>query len=399
MRAVSKFTGLAAAAALTLLSVAGPAAGTAAGAAAAGGSWPETDFNAAASRANPGETTLTVRTVHQIRFLRQLTAAAVPPDNCANDGGFAAPVLTDGRLFAIANARLVSYNAATGRRLWQVVPDPTFTSNYYSLVVSDGLVIIAQTTCDSVSDPNGFVDAFRESTGAPVWNSGTSEPTFQAVVSDGYVVSAGGTSGSGQFIAVRRVSNGAVVWQKTPNNDQASAALVVGGLVIQQEAARLVAYRLATGARAWSRAGTWQPQRGDRAGQAARHFYTVNPAGQVADLSPRTGRTQRILTGATSVLAVDATRAYAICGTGRICAYRTTDGRLLWHLADNSALAAEAGGVLYLSDGHAINATNGALLRHIFTDPAGASQLAIGQGRIAASLGSKTLNLYGLPGS
>lgn len=400
MRSVRMATGIITTAVLTLLGMLGPAAGTASSAAVASGSWPETDFNAAASRANLGENTLTVQTVHQVRFLRELTAAAVPSGNCAAQPGFVAPVLTDGRLFAIANGRLVSYDAATGHRLWHVLPDPTFTSDYSSLAVSGGLVIIGRLTCDSVSDPNGFVQAFRETTGAPVWDSGSpANPVSQVVASNGYVVSAGGTSGAGQVITVRHVSNGAVVWEKTPSNDQASAALVVGGQVIQQEQSSLVAYNLATGAHAWSRAGIWQPERGDRAAPAAHHLYAVDPAGQVVDLNPQTGSTQRVLKGATSVLAVDGARAYAICGTGHICAYRTSDGQLIWSLADTSGLAAEAGGVLYLSDGSAINAGTGMLLRQIFTHAGGASELAIGQGRIAASLGDKKLDLFGLSGS
>jgi hypothetical protein len=404
VRSVRMTAVVAVTAALTSIGTVGLTAGFAgrAAAATASGSWPETDYNAAASRANLAETTLTVKTVPQVQFLRQLSGVAVPPGNCTPQTGFVAPVLVDGKLFAIANGRLASYDAATGARLWQVLPDPTFTSNYRSLVVSGGLVIIGRLTCDSVSDPNGFVQAFNESTGALVWDSGPpteSNPVSQVVVSNGYVVSVGGTPGGGQVITVRKVSNGATVWAQMPDNDQASAALVVNGLVIQQEQSSLVAYNLATGVQAWSRVGSWQPERGDRATAAAHHLYAVDPAGQVADLNPATGGTQRVLTGATSVLAVDGARAYAICGTGHICAYSTSDGKQTWSLADTSGLAAEAGGVLYLSDGKALNAATGKLLRQIFTYAPGASQLTIGEGRIAASLGATTLKLFGLSGS
>lgn len=283
------------------------------------------------------------------------------------------------------------------------MPDPTYTSVYTSLAVSGGLVIINRLTCDSVSDPNGFVQAFSESTGALVWDSGPpfeSNPVSELVVSGGYVVSAGGTVSGGQLITVRQVASGATVWQRTPDNTQASPALVVDGLVIQQEQSSLVAYNLQTGVQAWSRAGLWQPERGDLAAPGGAHLYAVSPAGQVADLNPQNGSTQRVLASATSVLAVDHARAYAICGSGHICAYRTADGTLLWGLADGSGLAAEAGGaagVLYLSDGKAVSAATGQLLRQIFTGSA--SELAVGQGRIAASLSATKLSLYGLPGS
>jgi outer membrane protein assembly factor BamB len=269
--------------------------------------------------------------------------------------------------------------------------------------VSGGLVIINRLTCDSVSDPNGFVQAFSESTGALVWDSGPpfeSNPVSELVVASGYVVSVGGSPGGGQLITVRQVSNGAIVWQQTPDNDRASPALVVDGLVIQQEQSSLVAYNLQTGAQVWSRAGLWQPERGDLAAPGGAHLYAVSPAGQVADLNPRNGSTQRVLASATSVLAVDHARAYASCGSGRICAYRTADGTLAWSLADGSGLAAEAGGaagVLYLSDGQAVSAATGQLLRRIFTGSA--TELAVGQGRIAVSLSATKLSLYGLAGS
>lgn len=185
-------------------------------------------------------------------------------------------------------------------------------------------------------------------------------------------------------------------WPETDYNAAASRANVA------ESTLTVKTVNLQTGTQAWSRPGIWQPERGDLAAPTASHLYAVDPAGQVTDLNPHTGTTQRVLTGATQVLAVDHARAYAICGTGHICAYRTSNGTLLWNLADRSAMAAEAGGsagVLYLSDGKAVSAASGAFLRQVFTYAGGAGELAIGQGRIAASLGATTLKLFGLPGS
>ena len=55
-----------------------------------------------------------------------------------------------------------------------------------------------------------------------------------------------------------------------------------------------------------------------------RDFHAV-VALLVASLNPATGSTQYYFHGATSVLAIDATRVYANCGVTSVCAFSLTD--------------------------------------------------------------------------
>ena len=176
--------------------------------------------------------------------------------------------------------------------------------------------------------------------------------------------------------------------------------LVVSNRCGQNPDGMLSANHLATGARAWSRPGAWQIQRGNLGGTAGGHLYATDPAGAVVDLNPATGTTQYALTGATTVLAVDGSQAYADCGSLGVCAYAAATGGRKWNVQPGTPtplLAAEADGVLYLDQGPALNTSTGQTITTLWNGAATA--LAVGNGRIAAVTEPRVLDLYGLPGS
>lgn len=154
---------------------------------------------------------------------------------------------------------------------------------------------------------------------------------------------------------------------------------------------------------AWSRTGYWTLQRGDLSGSAGKHLYVTNPSGTVEALNPRTGQLQYSLSEAVNVLAVDASRVYASCGSqGQYaCAYNIGTGVLEWQNTHpySPKLAAEAGGVLYLDSGAALNAATGKVIKTLPLDSPPATALAVGDGRIAAVTTPRVIDLYGLPGS
>lgn len=159
---------------------------------------------------------------------------------------------------------------------------------------------------------------------------------------------------------------------------------------------------LATGAQLWRRSGTWQVERGDLAASAGKNVF-ASSGGSVYDLNPLTGATRYTLTGADSVLAVGSSQVYASCSGISVCGYQLSDGHQLWSASGGGQpLAVEAGGVLYLSDGQALNATSGAPLTYVWEQPnvtAATRALAVGEGRIAVVNDPRVLDLYGLPGS
>ena len=300
------------------------------------GPWSQTDYNAAQSRANLNEQILTRTTVGKVLHLRDITPPPADTTGC-NTPGIVAPVLTGGRLYAVANGRLTKYNPATGTVIWQRTPDPTFSVDFRSLAVAGGLVIVGELYCGSVSSPGGYIEAFNASSGALVWSqlmvsaSFGRAPLFDMAVSGGYVIAAGSSPETPNVVSVHRLTTGALAWYDSGDCGAGGSALVVAQQVIsgscdQNDAPVLTARHLATGAVAWSRPGAWGLQRGDTDASTGRHLYATNPNGTVVSLNPLTGKWQYRLAGAAQVLAVATSRVFADCGSLGVCAYSITSG-------------------------------------------------------------------------
>jgi outer membrane protein assembly factor BamB len=367
--------------------------------------WFDTNSNAAASRANPSEKVLSPTAVTKIKYLRSVVAPPVPPKAQCGEN-VAAPVLVGGYLYLITNGSLSKYNAATSKLVWRRIPDRTFGNFYTSLAVSGNLVVIGGSDCLSESEPVGGLWAYNTSTGALVWS--TSGPIGReiddAVIATSYVITEG-LDAIGSVAQVFNLNNGSFIWSTQQGCGGGGRAVVVGLVVISygcdaQFNASLEGNSLATGALLWSLPGNWTIQRGDLSGSLGKHLYATNPSGTVVDLNPLTGKVGYSLNGAGGVLAVDASRVYAGCGSQGVCAYNISTGALEWqdtrHLA---ALAAEADGVLYLQAGAVLNAATGQTI----TTPlgsylSGASAIAVGDGRIAVLSSPRVLDLFGLPG-
>jgi outer membrane protein assembly factor BamB len=404
--------------ALTILAgVSALALGTGGGAGAAAapattppGPWFQTDYNAAASRANLAETTLTTATLSKVRYLRSITAPPNPPaEGCVANQGMVAPVLSGGSLYVIASGVVSDYDVTTGRLIWRRNPDPTFSTVYRSLAVSKGVVIAGGVGCDSVSDPNGFLVAFDAATGAKLWSSGTTAgggALSSMVVANGLVVAIGSSEGSGTIVAAHNVTTGAPVWEGDFEACGGNRVIVVRGLVVFTACNGsltnfLQADSLATGKRVWRRTGNWTVLRGDSPAASGATLY-ARLGNTVEDLNPQTGATRFSLPGAADVLAVGATQAYATCSNADVCGYSVATGKRLWGTVTLGIpqSAAEAGGVLYMSGGDTVNATTGAVLRTLWVNFSGTTTaLAVGNGHIAVVNDPRVADIYGLPGS
>lgn len=408
--------------ALAAVTVTGAAAGATAAKtpAAAASPWSQGDYNAAQSRANLTEQTLTATTIGNARYLRSLTSPPPPIDGFCNnvpDQGVVAPSLAGGDVYAMTDGVLTKYNAATGATIWQANPDPAFGQTYVAVAVSGGLVVVGGFGCGSVSEPRGTMWAFHASTGKLAWSKPMPRDgnLVTLVVSNGFVVAGGSSDASGLTIDVRKLSSGANVWTRGQGVDCTFFPFpltVVGQVVVGPNACTpnetFTGFNLTTGAAMWKLTGNWNLLRGDSDSAAGRHLFATNPSGAVVSLDPQTGQTQYSLTGAASVLAVDGSQAYGACGGGnntQVCAYDTSTGGLNWqfnpNLGSQAMLAAEAGGVLYLDSGFAVDTTTGKSLATLWSPFArsAATSIAIGDGRVAAVNDSRIIDLYGLAGS
>lgn len=368
--------------------------------------WYQTDAGAAGSRANLKENVLTPSTVAKAGFLRSMAAPPTPPGSLCGDIGVVAPALVGGYLYAITNHTVSKYNAATGKLIWRRTPDPKFDTSFDSLSVSpSGVVVVGGPGCGSVSEPGSAFYAYNAASGKLLWSASPSEGLDRAVVSGGYVVTAG-SDAAGSFFYVLSLSTGKTVWYSNAGCiPSPSVPLVVGSLAMlygcdKQGNATIEARNLNTGKLVWEKQqGGWVLQRGDFGGT---HLFAKDPAGAVVALDPQTGRPEYTLSQAVKVLAVDGSRAYAACGSkGQYaCAYDVSTGALEWRntrFAFTPDLAAEAGGVLYLNSfGVALNAATGQKIKSLPIE--GATSLAVGDGRIAAVSSTRVVDLFGLPG-
>jgi outer membrane protein assembly factor BamB len=253
--------------------------------------------------------------------------------------------------------------------------------------------------------------ALNTSTGALVWSGGFPDgrEISDATVAGSYVI-AEGNDAIGPVAGVVNLNNGSSVWESYGCGGNPLAMVV--DLVVMSSGCdaqfnpTLQANSLATGTLLWSLPGNWGIQRGDLSGSLGKHLYATNPSGTVVDLNPLNGQVGYSLNGAMSVLAVDASRVYATCGSSTdqfLCAYNISTGALEWeNPLLTASLAAEADGVLYLQSGAVLNAATGQTI----TTPPGsflpeASAIAVGDGRVAivtAVTNPPALDLFGLPG-
>ena len=365
--------------------------------------WFDTNSNAAASRANLKEKVLSPTAVTKIQYLRSVVSPLISP-SAPCGSGVVAPVLVGGSLYVITNAELSKYNPGTGALIWRAIPDPSFSLQYDSLAISGNLVIVGAETTGCVDPASlGEVFAFSASTGAPVWQTPLAFGG-DSVIAQSFVVST--INAENNDTSVFDLSTGKFLWD-TGGGCTQSANLVVAALVMtygcDAQGNTLEARTLATGAIAWSLPGNWTIQRGDLSGTAGQHLDATNPSGTVVDLNPLTGQTGYSLSGAVNVLAVDAARVYATCGSQgfSICGYSIATGALEWQANVGTTIAAAADNVLYLDSGQALNAATGQLISTVWASPnrSRASAIAIGDGRIAVVSDPRVLDLLGLPGS
>jgi outer membrane protein assembly factor BamB len=399
--------------AVALTAAAGPAtagpalpAAPAPHAASSAPAWSQTDSNAAASRANHHETTLTGNTAAGLVIQRGFPAPAGPV-GCGAVGN-SAPVLTSAHLIKVANGVLSSYSVATSTLLWSATLDATDSTIYNAVAVAGGVVVVGGEDCGSQSDPNGIEQAFDETTGAPLWHTNTSPAggaLERLVVSGGLVVATGNSVGSGSIVSAHDLLTGAVVWFGVFEDCGLSGnvAVVAGEVVYSHCDADgadpvLEADDLTTGTPDWSRSGVWSVERGDTDAATSAHLLAVGPRGTLVDLVPQTGATQGAVTGAGHALVVGTKRVYATCGTWHVCAYALDTHEQLWSVADTSTLAAEAGGVLYLADGKLLRVKAGSLIATVGR-LSHSKGLVVGNGRMARTYNDGSLVLYGLPGA
>lgn len=373
--------------------------------------WYAGDFNAAHSRANTAESTLTPATVGNVVHKRTIAAAARGAE-CANTSRgrpIQSTLEVGGYTYAVANNVLTKANTSTGAVAWRKSLDRPWNDNYFQhgeIAYSSGYVFVGGDECGSASDPGGSLLALKASTGAVAWQKGFLGGLSDLVVSSGTVITIGTTDGSGGVLSAWRVSDGASLWQDF-RGAYGNRVAVVGGVVISTlfdsttGAERMQGVSLSTGAVRWTVNGHWGLQAGDLSGTSGHSLFVTTSLGRLNEFNPVTGAfVGAYPTTARNVLAVDGSRVYATCATSTVsagvCAYSRSTRTQAWIRSNPSTLAGVGGAVLYLADGTALNSATGATIKDLWTGTA--TQLVEADSFVLASLtGTNTqVQVFGL---
>ena len=361
--------------------------------------WAQQDANAAESRANLTDTSISTSTVADLALRRSITVAPPAEPTTCDINAPLTPVLADGSLFVLANNTLARYSAATGARQWQITTDPY--TPYSHILVAGGLVIIGGTECAHSSAPYSSVDAYRETDGGFAWFAGNSQFALDSmVVSGAYVVF--GDSYLHARTTVVRLADGSRVWsQETARCSVASGdTIVVAGEVIRERCltngtSQLEGDNLPTGATLWHHSGSFTILRGDNDTSHGAHVYvTAAGSGTVTDIDAVTGATRFVVVGATDVLAVDRDRVYADCGQDSLCAYSVTTGNQVWQTSySGNHLIAVANNVVYNQDAE-FDAETGAYLAFDIGFNQTVTQLLVGGGYLIVVSNPRIVDIY-----
>lgn len=373
--------------------------------------WPQGGHDAAVSRTNAGETSLTAATIGRARYLRSIVAR---PGQATGDADCSAgvqtePLVVGTTVYAVLEHRLTAHDARTGALRWSVTLtlDPEVT-RYTGLAHAGGRVLLASLVDACVSeDPGGVVSAYDAATGAPQWTAGTGSPISTLRVSGSTVVAAGASLGSGGTVAALNLADGSRRWSRTDLCLSDEQVAVVAGRVVyaacNEDGApnqRLVARFLGSGDASWTKPGVRSVQRGDSDSPSGPHHLYVGSAAGLVDVNPANGATRYTIAGpGVRSLAVDATRVYATCPAG-VCAYLRATGAPAWSVAASGDLAALTVGrdVVVLPDGRVLRASDGAELRDLWSQSGDTVWLSLGQGYLASVTNQRIIDLFGLPG-
>ena len=311
-------------------------------------------------------------------------------DRCAR-GRQPLPAVAGTRLFTASGDDLAALDTRTGARVWRQRLLGVGAREAANVIVAYGTrVFVGVTDCTSESDPTMRLLAFNAANGRKLWQRTELDGWSRVVAAEGRLVVSGATAAGSHAVHVLDPATGATTWDQY-HGCSTGQALVVRRLLVMSHcedpdapgfAPRLEARRVSDGALRWTRPGTWDPERGDRETAQGRLILATDGNGALTALAPATGTPLWSAPHSNGSLAVDGSRVYARCGED-LCALSRTTGAQLWtRPAPTAGSIVVANGVVYLPDGQLLDASTGDDLGRIWAD--GHRLAAVAGGRVVA---------------
>jgi outer membrane protein assembly factor BamB len=307
--------------------------------------WGQDGYGPGNTRYNPAESVVNAGSLGRLK-LRWTVSPAPGKPGC--EPGPATPRVVGDRVFLLEGGGVAAYSAGTGKRLWRNTGFGRITTGP---IVAGGLVVVAETGCDSNSDYDGSLIALDAATGVQRWRRTAAWTLDTAVADAGTIVASGycGTCDDARHGALaHRLSDGTPLW--THPNEVLSGPVSAAGTV-------LLRHTTGSGQTWASRIGTGAPTWGTDLASAA---VAANPAGTTFYLRDDSGLRARAAADGRELwqvpkeggdLATDGRRVY-VASVGRVNTYDAATGRLLWTRALATPRApVRAGGLLYVLSG------------------------------------------------
>jgi outer membrane protein assembly factor BamB len=330
--------------ALILVLGLGPAA-EAARAAPPPAAWGHDGYGPANTRYNPSESVVNARSFRRLKLRWTVTPA---PGRPGCEPVTVAPRAVGDRVFLLEAGGVAAYSATTGRRLWL---NKGFSLITAGPIVAGGLVLVADTRCESNSSFDGSLIALDAATGAQKWRRTAAWTIDTAVADAGTVVISGSCAtcdDAGHGVNAYHLADGTPAWAR-PGHVLAGPVSAGGTVLLRRTtgSADTWAGGITTGTPIW---GTGQASSVVAANPAGTRFYLRDDSG----LSARTaadGEQLWQVPKESGDLAADGRRVY-VASAGRVNTYDAGTGRLLWTRALAAPrLPVRAGGLLYVLSG------------------------------------------------
>lgn len=307
-------------------------------------SWAQEGYGPGNTGYNPRERVITAATVGRLDY-RWSILSPVVPRSCPRQ---APPVVAGGRLFLADQRGFGAYSAGTGRRIWRHGFSDPGDAVTPTLAVVGNILLVASSSCASVSDPDGDLTAYDAATGVVRWSRHRDAPMYRMVV-DGDVIAVGGADAGADVVSAYRLGDGAELWNRDGARLTAGVSARGRLLLTRADHSGTDAVSIATGAVRWSTTKEWSPVAADLTGQ---RFFVTDPAGALLAVDAATGAVRWTATGAGGAVAVTADRVYAANGE-HLVALRADNGGPVWDqdMYGTVGRPIVAGSILYVTVG------------------------------------------------